>query len=78
MKNKTNLALNAVAVAIFFIGSPAQAYLDAGTGSIIAQMIIGGIAGFVVVLKLYWYKIKTFFSRSSSEAAIDESPNDSD
>jgi len=41
---------------------PAHAYLDGGTGSIIAQLLIGGTASLVIVLKLYWYKIKSFFS----------------
>lgn len=58
--------------------SPVYGYLDAGTGSIIAQMIIGGIAGFMVMLKLYWYRIKAFFSRSSSETSELDTEIDSD
>jgi hypothetical protein len=30
------------------------AYLDAGTGSILLQALMGGFAGFVVVSKLAW------------------------
>lgn len=39
----------------------AHAYLDPGTGSFFLQMLIGGIAGSLVALKMYWGKVKTFF-----------------
>ncbi|MEM7222613.1 MAG: hypothetical protein AAF495_06520 [Pseudomonadota bacterium] len=41
--------------------SPAYAYLDPGTGSIILQALLGGIAGAMIAAKLYWAKIKSFF-----------------
>jgi hypothetical protein len=41
---------------------PANAYLDPGTGSMILQIVIGALVGAVTVIKVYWYKIKTFFS----------------
>lgn len=37
---------------------PAYAYLDPGTGAMILQIVLGGIAGFFMVAKLYWHKIK--------------------
>jgi len=37
------------------------AYLDPGTGSVIIQAIIGGIAAVGVIVKIYWYKILRFF-----------------
>jgi hypothetical protein len=36
--------------------SPAYAYLDPGTGSIILQVLLGGVAGVALVGKLYWHK----------------------
>lgn len=39
----------------------AFAYLDPGTGSMLIQMIVGGVAGTIVVAKLHWVKIKRFF-----------------
>lgn len=36
--------------------SSAYAYLDPGTGSIILQVLLGGIAGLALVGKLYWHK----------------------
>lgn len=40
------------------------AYLDPGTGSLILQVIIGGILGVGVVLKTYWSKIRSLFKKS--------------
>ena len=35
----------------------AHAYLDPGTGSMVLQLLLGGVAGLVIVLKLYWHRI---------------------
>ena len=42
------------------------AYLDPGTGSLILQVVIGGILGIGVVLKTYWAKIVGIFSKKSA------------
>jgi hypothetical protein len=54
--------------------SPAYAYLDPGTGSIILQGIIGSIAAGVAIIGIYWQKVKAFFSseNASSESASPE------
>jgi hypothetical protein len=39
---------------------PARAYLDPGTGSIMLQALLGGIAGAVVVGRLYWHRLRAF------------------
>lgn len=44
----------------FFV-SDAYAYLDPGTGSVILQALIGVIAGVLITLKIYWYKLKEKF-----------------
>ena len=36
----------------------AHAYIDPGSGSVLLQLILGGIAGIGVVAKLYWGQIK--------------------
>ena len=38
----------------FILCSSAFAYLDAGSGSMLIQLILGGIAGLAVFLKLSW------------------------
>jgi hypothetical protein len=56
----------------------AFAYLDPGTGSIILQGLIAGLAVAAVVMRTYWYKIKGFFGRSESKSLSDEEDFDSD
>ena len=46
----------------FFV-SDAYAYLDPGTGSVIIQAVIGAIAGVLITLKIYWYKLKEKLSK---------------
>jgi hypothetical protein len=60
--------------AVFFSG-PAHAYLDPGTGSIILQAIVGTIAGGLVVIKLYWYRIKNLFKKQIPEEPPDGENN---
>jgi hypothetical protein len=42
----------------------AHAYLDMGTGSMILQLLVAGIAGAAVFLRLFWTRIKNIFSRT--------------
>jgi len=41
---------------------PVYAYLDPGTGSYIAQLIIAFILGGAFTLKIYWRKIKNWIN----------------
>jgi hypothetical protein len=41
-------------------------YIDAGTGSIIIQALIGGAVAALLVLKIYWNKVSTFFKNRFS------------
>lgn len=43
------------------IDAAAHAYLDPGTGSMLLQLLLGGVAGALVVGKLYWSRMKEFF-----------------
>ena len=49
-----------VALAAMVVGmstSSASAYLDPGTGSMILQILLGGLAGLALAGKLYWHKL---------------------
>ena len=46
-----------ILIALLFT-QPAWAYLDPGTGSMLLQVILGGIAAVGVALKLGWHKIR--------------------
>ena len=45
------------------------AYLDAGSGSMIIQLLIGGFAAAGVAMKMYWKRIKGIFGRGDDEAS---------
>jgi hypothetical protein len=40
--------------------TPAQAYLDPGTGSMVLQLLLGGVAGAAIAGRFYWDKFLTF------------------
>ncbi|NND44216.1 MAG: hypothetical protein HKN58_02755 [Xanthomonadales bacterium] len=51
---------------------PALAYLDPGTGSMMLQVILGGVAAIGVALKLYWYRILAMLGIKKKPEAEDE------
>lgn len=53
-----------VVAAIISVASsePAFAYIDPGTGSMILQGIIGGVAGGLFIMRTYWARVVSFFS----------------
>lgn len=46
-----------------FDSHQAQAYLDPGSGSFLFQIIVGGLLSALFAIKLYFRKIKSFFSK---------------
>ena len=48
------------------------AYLDPGTGSMLLQVILGGIAAVAVALKLFWYRIIAFLGFKKKAPTEDE------
>ena len=71
-----------IAGLVFFsaigIAPPAYAYLDPGTGSMLVQMLLGGVAGALVVGKLYWHRIKAFFGRGPASSPNEDPTADID
>ena len=65
MKMIGKLIFNCAMAPLFFLAlhGPAYAYLDPGTGSMLLQIILGGVAGSIIVIKLYWQNLKMKFSR---------------
>lgn len=47
-----------LAIALGLFTQPAWAYLDPGTGSMLLQVILGGIAAVGVAIKLGWHRIR--------------------
>jgi hypothetical protein len=55
-----------VFITVLLFSEPAFAYLDPGTGGMLIQIILGGIAGLAVAGKLFWHQLKSFFGFGSS------------
>jgi hypothetical protein len=72
IRSLTSAALLGSVVTLVLTG-PAWAYLDPGTGSMMLQLLLGGVAGAMVVGKLYWQRLREFvrslFSGNPGEAA---------
>ena len=58
-----------------FSVQPAFAYLDPGTGSSILSLIIGFFVAIGVLIKTFWYKIKSFFGLSKNTKKTDTEKN---
>jgi hypothetical protein len=50
-----------MALTTFLYCVPSYAYLDPGTGSILLQGLLGGIAAGFVVIKIYFHRFLRFF-----------------
>ncbi len=57
---------------LLILPAPSFAYLDPATGSMIIQGIIGAVAGLLVAVRLYWQKIKSFFSHTKQSDSTDD------
>lgn len=54
--------------ALLTIPGQAFAYLDAGTGSMIIQGIIGAVVASIYIIKMYWHRLLTLLGvRKKSE-----------
>lgn len=60
---------------VFFLSltapSAAHAYLDPGSGSMLLQLVLGGLAGLAVIAKLYWHRLLGLFGRHASQEESD-------
>ena len=61
------------AVLLLLVFTDAVAYLDPGTGSMLLQVILGGIAAVGVAIKLYWHKLRAAFGMARKEEPEDGS-----
>lgn len=65
------LFIAALLLAVFASAGPAYAYLDPGTVSYFLQILIAGLVGLSVTIKLYWNNIVSIF-KSKTPAAPPE------
>jgi len=60
-----------------FVSQPALAYIDPGSGSAIMSVIIGIFVAIGMVVKTFWYRIKSLlgFSKSTKPSAPSSGAN---
>ena len=71
-QNSTFSTFVIVGLYTFVFAEQASAYLDPGSGSMMLQLLFGGIAGVVVILKLYWNSFVNLFRHRRGQK--EESP----
>jgi hypothetical protein len=60
-----------VGLLFFIIPQPVAAYLDPGVGSMVWQMIVVALLSVAFTLKIYWLKLKSFFTRSKTKKPLE-------
>ena len=56
-----------VVLLALFVPRASHAYLAPTSGSILLQVLLGGIAGVALALKLFWHRILGFFGIGGSD-----------
>ena len=56
-----------VTLFLFLWAQPSFAYIDPGSGSAIMSAIIGFFVAIGIVIKTYWYKLKSIFTGASKK-----------
>jgi hypothetical protein len=54
------------------LGGTVFAYLDPGSGSMLVQLLVGGVAAAAVALKLYWYKLLRLLRIRKDEPELEQ------
>ena len=49
-------------------------YIDPGAGSLLLQLLLGGLAGAAVIANIYWRKLRGWFGRGNSGERAPDSP----
>jgi hypothetical protein len=61
-----------VLAACLLIASPAQAYLDPGTGRMLLSAVIGVAAAVALAVKMFWYRLIGLFRGKGRGDRLDE------
>lgn len=51
-------------LAVVLTAAPAHAYVDPGTGGMLVQLVTGGVAGLLVLVRLFWVRIVGAFRKT--------------
>ena len=67
----SNLRFLCLIVGLISYTSPAYAYLDPGTGSMLLTGLIAGLAAIISFFSIYWQKVKSFFIKKEPDTDIE-------
>jgi hypothetical protein len=66
-----------IAAVVLLAATPAYAYLDPGTGSIVLQALLAGLAVGTAAIAAFWTRIRQLFAgRKRSEPTATNEPSD--
>ena len=68
--------LSAVLLACLGLSQNAYAYLDPGSGSFLVNAVVTALIGSALAIKMFWHRVKAFFSRLFSRPAKSEQQAD--
>jgi hypothetical protein len=54
------------------LASPAYAYVDPGSGAMLTQLLLGGAAGAVVLVRVYWNRLRALIGLRQRERNTDQ------
>ncbi len=60
----TQKRLAAAAVLLLYFPAQLSAYIDPGSGSMLLQAFVGGVAAVIVLTRTYWQRITAFMKGS--------------
>lgn len=72
--SKSSFLLLTVLLALY--APNAWAYLDPASGSLLLQLIVGGVAGLFVAIKMYWRKVRAALGFKTVDEADDDGASD--
>lgn len=66
--------MTVLALLLMVLGLPthAHAYIDPSAGSILLQLLLGGIAGVLVAVRLYWRRLTGLLGRRREATTAEE------
>jgi len=73
-RSRTRL-LSCVAL-VLLLAKPAFAYIDPTAGSMMLQLVLGGLAGLAVAVRLTWRRIRALLRRDQRESREDGGRHD--
>jgi hypothetical protein len=59
-------------ICLALIPKAAYGYLDPQTGSLVLQVLVGGLLTTLAAVRIYWGKLKKVFSKGTRQIAKDE------